>query len=193
MTTSTAEEVLIAVLHVLLDHYNVTPAAHTPPAPALHGSVPGLFVSLHTLPHHTLRGCIGSLSRTALDNGHELRRLALAPALRDPRFRPLTAQELPRTALDVALLSEQTICDPFDWVPGTHGVYIGFQYRGHNYTATFLPQVASEQGWSVKDTLENLVTKAGVDTSFDNVDVTYFARYTTSTASLNIGDYIADS
>ncbi|TID19169.1 hypothetical protein CANINC_003739 [Pichia inconspicua] len=67
---------------------------------------------------------------------------------------------------------------------------MSFGYRNHTYTATFLPQVAKEQGWSVDETLENLVAKAGVNTSFANVQVTYFARYTTSTASLNIAEYI---
>ncbi|CAN0297307.1 unnamed protein product, partial [Ectocarpus sp. 13 AM-2016] len=45
---------------------------------------------------------------------------------------------------------------------GVHGIVIKFNDdRGSSYSATFLPEVAAEQGWSRKVTLSRLVRKAG--------------------------------
>lgn len=50
-----------------------------------------------------------------------------------------------------------------DWTLGTHGIRISFIYRGRRYGATFLPDVAVEQGWSKEETVESLMRKAGWD------------------------------
>lgn len=38
--------------------------------------------------------------------------------------------------------------DIYDWVVGTHGIIIKSHYKGGYYSGTFLPEVASEQGWN---------------------------------------------
>jgi AMMECR1 domain-containing protein len=48
-----------------------------------------------------------------------------------------------------------------DWDVGTHGLRISFSAHGRRYGATYLPDVAKEQGWSKEEALESLVRKAG--------------------------------
>jgi AMMECR1 domain-containing protein len=56
-----------------------------------------------------LRGCIGSLqAHRALDQ--DVRANAVAAAFRDPRFAPLTVEELPRTRVEVSLLTAPCRC-----------------------------------------------------------------------------------
>ena len=68
-----------------------------------------VFVTINTKPNEELRGCIGSLQahrplyKDIIFN-------AQAAALRDPRFEPLTAEELNNITLEVSILSEpQTV------------------------------------------------------------------------------------
>ena len=90
-----------------------------------------------------LRGCIGSLQphRTLLE---DLKENAVAAALHDPRFPPLTATELPATEIEVSLLSPtqpMNVRDEADALaqmrPGVDGIV--FEYG--SYRSTFLPQV----------------------------------------------------
>jgi AMMECR1 domain-containing protein len=50
------------------------------------------------------------------------------------------------------------ILDEKEIVIGRDGVYM----KSENSSAIFLPQVAPEQHWDVKDLLENLCRKAGI-------------------------------
>lgn len=50
-----------------------------------------------------------------------------------------------------------------DWNLGTHGIRISFVHRGRRYGATYLPDVAVEQGWTKEETIESLMQKAGWD------------------------------
>jgi uncharacterized protein len=124
-----------------------------------------------------LRGCIGSLEAwRSLDA--DVRGNARAAAFRDPRFPPLTADELPRTRVEVSLLAPavpMTFADQEDAVrqlrPGVDGVIL--EYGSHR--GTFLPQV-----WeSLPDRhvfFAHLKQKAGLPTDFWATDVKLF-RY----------------
>ena len=90
-----------------------------------------------------LRGCIGSLRRSRL-LGEDVIANAIAAAMEDPRFDPLTAEELDRVAIEVSLLSdpeflefsgEQELLAKLR--PGEDGLIIFSGCR----SATFLPQV----------------------------------------------------
>ncbi|HEX6829311.1 MAG TPA: AmmeMemoRadiSam system protein A, partial [Burkholderiales bacterium] len=93
-----------------------------------------------------LRGCIGSLeARQPLKQ--DVMTNAVAAALRDPRFPPLTTKELPRTELEVSLLSpleRLEFSDEEDALrqlrPGADGVVLECGAR----RGTFLPQVWSD-------------------------------------------------
>ena len=40
------------------------------------------------------------------------------------------------------------------WVPGVHGIAIDFDVGRRSYSATYLPFVAPEQGWGVRESGE---------------------------------------
>ena len=90
-----------------------------------------------------LRGCIGTLeAHRAL--GADVKANAVAAALRDPRFKPLAADEFPAIRVEVSVLSPvqpMSYRDEADALaqlrPGVDGVII--QYGHHR--STFLPQV----------------------------------------------------
>jgi AmmeMemoRadiSam system protein A len=84
---------------------------------------------------------------------------AVAAATRDYRFRNVTADELPELALTISVLTPpEPIAGREDIVLGRHGIVLHKDGR----SATFLPQVASEQGWDLEQTLTQLSLKAGL-------------------------------
>lgn len=123
-----------------------------------------LFVTWNILtpPHQSrqLRGCIGTFEAQPLDTG--LATYALAAAHSDNRFNPIEARELPALEVAVTLLTNFETCSgPLDWELGVHGIKISFYHHHKRYSATYLPDVAVEQGWNKEETLESLVRKAG--------------------------------
>ncbi|KAK0749846.1 AMMECR1 domain-containing protein [Schizothecium vesticola] len=122
-----------------------------------------LFVTWNTLSQrhgHILRGCIGTFEAQDLTTG--LASYALTAALHDTRFRPVSARELPTLQVAVTLLTDFEDADgPMDWELGTHGLRISFTHGGRRYGATYLPDVAAEQGWTKEETLVSLMRKAG--------------------------------
>lgn len=118
-----------------------------------------LFVTLKLVEGETLRGCMGTMksTRRLID---ALVDTAPMAALRDPRFPPLTVEELERVQISISVLTPmQPLQDVDALVPGRHGVELS---RGE-HRAVFLPQVADEQGWDRVQLLRNLALKAGLD------------------------------
>ena len=116
------------------------PAAAVADLAALHEPA-ATFVTLTQ--EGKLRGCIGSLEawRPLVD---DVRANARAAAFHDPRFPPLTAAELPRTRLEVSLLTPAETMNCRDEAdareqlrPGRDGVILS----AGRHRATFLPQV----------------------------------------------------
>src|SRR3990170_4516567 len=64
----------------------------------------GVFVSIKR--GDDLRGCIGSVEPTEPDLAREIVRNAIASASRDPRFEPVTEEELPELSYSVDVLTE---------------------------------------------------------------------------------------
>jgi uncharacterized protein len=125
-----------------------------------------------------LRGCIGSLQahRTLLA---DVKSNAVSAAMRDPRFTPLTVEELDITTVEISLLStskEMTVRDEADALaqlrPGVDGII--FEY-GH-YRSTFLPQVWESLA-QPRDFLAMLRRKAGLPDDFWEQGVK-LSRYT---------------
>lgn len=119
----------------------------------------GAFVTLEK--HGELRGCIGEIEpkRAAWQ---AVRDRALDAALKDPRFSPVTADELGEITLDVSLLGPSwKVPGPSDFIVGRHGIVLSSGWS----RATFLPQVAPEQGWDRATTLQYLARKAGIPAS----------------------------
>lgn len=49
----------------------------------------------------------------------------------------------------------------YDWEVGKHGVFLQFKDCGEDFEATYLPEVPKKKGWSVEDTVKELITKSG--------------------------------
>ncbi len=101
------------------------------------------FVTLNTKPHGQLRGCIGSL-QAHRPLYEDIIHNAQAAALGDPRFLPLSADELGQITLEVSILSEPQRISYTDIedlrskiVPFEDGVVLKLDGR----QATYLPQV----------------------------------------------------
>jgi len=148
-------------------------ADETAPWLAEHGAC---FVTLTQFGE--LRGCIGSLQahRPLLA---DIKSNAASAALRDPRFTPLSVEELDITTVEVSLLSathEMAVRDEADALvqmrPGVDGIV--FEY-GH-FRSTFLPQVW-ENIAQPRDFLAMLRRKAGLPDDFWADDVK-LSRYT---------------
>ena len=120
----------------------------------------GAFVTLHQ--HGQLRGCIGNLiASQALYL--TIRDMAVEAAVNDPRFSPLTKEELADVEIEISVLSPlQRVNNPDEIQMGKHGVLIRKGYQ----SGVFLPQVATETGWSKDEFLSNLCShKAGLSPS----------------------------
>jgi len=133
-----------------------------PPTPKPEGTLAvqrGCFVTLTN--HGMLRGCIGTfLPQKALPA--QIIEMAAAAA-RDFRFagNPVTPSEVKDLTIGISVLSElEPIDDPLDIELGVHGIYIT---RG-GASGCFLPEVATETGWSKEEFLTHCCAgKAGMD------------------------------
>ena len=107
----------------------------------------------------SLRGCIGSIlpSETVVST---VARRAASAALEDTRFpSKVGPAELDHIKVEVSVLTPpRPVAGPEQFVVGRHGVIL--QKGGHG--ATYLPQVAPEQGWDRETTLRHLSMKAGL-------------------------------
>ncbi|CAH0382409.1 unnamed protein product [Bemisia tabaci] len=120
-----------------------------------------LFVTWQIGKDLKLRGCIGTFNSINLHSG--LREYAVTSAFKDPRFSPISADEFSRLHVSVSILRHfEDGSDYTDWEVGVHGIRIEFpNEKGHKRTATYLPEVASEQGWDHIQTIDSLLRKGG--------------------------------
>lgn len=173
-------------LKVIAQRANSSDKSAPIPLPPLPSEEYACFVTLTTLPNDDLRGCIGSLSPGDLRK--DMPRLAISAAFQDNRFPPVTARELPKLRCTFSLLHSFEPCKTWnDWTIGTHGIIAEY----HNHSATYLPSVMEEQGWDHKETLMNLLAKAGLrraaEEDLAKVSVT---RYQVSKRSRDYKDMI---
>ncbi len=115
----------------------------------------GVFVTLKK--KGVLRGCIGHF-RGYTSLGETVVKMASAAAVDDPRFIPVSLDEVADLTISISLLSPMTRTDAADVEAGTHGVYV----RSGPYSGTLLPQVAMEEGWDRETLLSHTCMKAGL-------------------------------
>ncbi len=106
-----------------------------------------------------LRGCIGyiypakSLLRAVIDN-------AVSAATSDPRFGPVTEEEMPNISIEVSVLTSPQSIENWRQIRlGIDGIILNKQ----NQQSVFLPKVAREFGWNLTETLTQLSIKAGLN------------------------------
>lgn len=132
-----------------------------PATPSFTNNAYPLFVTWYIGKEQRLRGCIGTFSDMHLHSG--LKEYAITSALRDSRFPPIGRSEIPKLSVSVSvLLNFEDARGYLDWTLGVHGIRIEFHNeRGSKKTATYLPQVAPEQGWDKIETIDSLLRKGG--------------------------------
>ncbi|KAI0253063.1 AMMECR1 domain-containing protein [Lactifluus subvellereus] len=132
-----------------------------------------------------LRGCIGTFDAQPLRTG--LKEYALLSAFRDYRFHRIELRELTALECGISLLTDfEDATSYLDWTIGTHGIQITFSppptspsasdapsplssavsllsrpLSGRTLSATYLPEVAPEQGWEQIDAVDSAIRKAG--------------------------------
>jgi len=120
----------------------------------------GAFVTLKT--NGNLRGCIGRfIAQEPL--WQVVQQMAVAAATQDPRFygRQLKPQEFSELTVEISVLSPlKRVKDPLKEIElGKHGIYIKRAFL----TGCFLPQVATETGWTKEQFLSQCCAgKAGL-------------------------------
>ena len=107
----------------------------------------GAFVTLKI--NGDLRGCIGRfISSEPLYK--VVQESAISSAFEDPRFNPLTKDEYKKTTIEITVLGPlKKINNINEIILGKHGIYI----KKNNRAGTMLPQVATENGWTVEEFL----------------------------------------
>lgn len=130
----------------------------------------GAFVTIHTYPDHDLRGCIGiplpvMPLKEAITEGAK-------SATRDPRFPPLSENELGNIIIEVTILTKPEVIkvnDPKEYLLeieiGRDGLIVEQSY----FKGLLLPQVPVEQKWDKEEFLSHTCLKAGLmpDAWFD--------------------------
>ena len=117
----------------------------------------GAFVTLHK--KGALRGCIGNII------GQKplyitIRDMAIEAAFRDPRFSPLSSDEILDVDIEISVLSKlKKIDNSNEIIIGTHGVLVKQGFK----SGVYLPQVGIETGWSKDEFMDSLCgQKAGI-------------------------------
>ena len=115
----------------------------------------GTFVTLRVRATKELRGCRGeSVARRPLVES--VAHMAVASATDDPRFTPVTHDEVPALRIEISALTPLVPITVDEIVIGRHGLMIVHAEK----SGLLLPQVAAERGWSTEVFLAQLCRKA---------------------------------
>lgn len=117
----------------------------------------GAFVTLKE--KGDLRGCIGRFS-SDIPLYQLIQELAISSATQDNRFDPVSPGEIDKLEIEISVLTPmQKIKSTDEIVLGRHGIYIKKDWNA----GTFLPQVATETGWTKEEFLGHCARdKAGI-------------------------------
>jgi hypothetical protein len=116
----------------------------------------GAFVTLRKA--GALRGCIGYTSAVK-PLYMTVRDTATFAALRDPRFQPVSAPELPELEYEISVLSPlRRVTDIQQIAVGQHGLLM----KNGTFEGLLLPQVPVEEKWDRQKFLEQTCIKAGM-------------------------------
>jgi AmmeMemoRadiSam system protein A len=126
----------------------------TPPTEHL-AEMRGAFTTLHL--NGKLRGCIGYVAPTN-SLFHTVAETARSAAFDDPRFTPVTAEEVADLEIEISVLSPLRPIRPEEIVVGRHGLVIRKGLR----RGLLLPQVPVEWRWNRETFLAQTCKKAGL-------------------------------
>jgi hypothetical protein len=155
---SSAKKEALEIARKTLEEYltNQRPTKIIPKSKVLKQKL-GVFVTLKK--DDQLRGCIGELEPNQ-PLAKLIQKTAIAAATQDPRFFPVSAEELEAIKIEISVLTPlKKISDWRQIQLGKQGVVIRQGSRG----GVFLPQVAEETSWSLEEFLSELCEqKAGL-------------------------------
>jgi len=123
----------------------------------------GVFVTINTFPEHDLRGCIGypqpffPLIKALVK--------AAEGATEDPRFPPLSVEELDKIVVEVSLLTPPELIEvkkPRDYLKKIKIGKDGLIAAKGPHRGLLLPQVPVEWKWDLEDFLSQTCMKAGL-------------------------------
>jgi hypothetical protein len=123
----------------------------------------GVFVTINK--KDSLRGCIGyPIPIKKLSDG--LIDAAISAATQDPRFTPVSIDELDKIVFEITVLTppvEIKVDDPLEYLSiikvGRDGLIVENSYS----SGLLLPQVPTEYGWNVEEFLQHTCEKAGIN------------------------------
>ncbi|MEM0118195.1 MAG: TIGR00296 family protein [Conexivisphaerales archaeon] len=140
--------------------------------PAIAKNKMGVFVTIKSYPKDELRGCIGRpepnqpLIEALIDS-------AIDSATRDPRFDPMSTQELKSSTFEVSVLTPPHVVEvknPLEYknkiVIGRDGLIVEWSYGA----GLLLPQVPVEEGWDIETYLSYACMKAGAHPDYWLID-----------------------
>ncbi len=146
------------------------PRQHEASTPALREERPA-FVTLRRRDSGDLRGCRGECvaQRPLIES---VVHAAIAAATDDPRFPPVTLEELPALRIEISALTAMSPIRPEEVVVGRHGLMIVSKPK----SGLLLPQVAVTYGWDREAFLRGLCRKAGLaEGAWESEDVQLYA------------------
>ncbi len=142
----------------------------------------GAFVTLKE--KGELRGCIGRF--TSEEPLYKvIQEMAIASSTQDTRFSPVTPAELDKIGIEISVLTPmKKIRSVDEIVLGKHGIYIRKGYM----SGTFLPQVATETGWSREEFLGHCARdKAGLGwNGWKDADIYIYEAFVFSEKDVNV-------
>jgi AmmeMemoRadiSam system protein A len=118
----------------------------------------GVFVSIHK--NGALRGCIGTIAPTQSSIAEEIRRNAISASSEDPRFSPISADELSQLDYSVDVLgAPEPVADENALDPKKYGVIVSLGRR----RGLLLPDLEGVD--TVGDQIAIALRKAGIPPS----------------------------
>jgi AmmeMemoRadiSam system protein A len=145
----------------------------------------GAFVTLTI--NEKLRGCIGYIN----SQGTLFETICSAAgqaAFRDPRFRPLSPDELDLVKIEISILSPPESISSYDEIElGTHGLIL----EETEHRALLLPQVAAKNNLNLNQFLAALCEKAGLPPDYYTMKELNIKVFTASIFSESDPDHAA--
>jgi len=126
----------------------------------------GVFTTIEIIQkdRYMLRGCIG-FPRGYFNVTRAIIESAMAAAFEDPRFPPLSKNELEKIVFEVSILSpleEIEVKSPKDYPKAIKIGYHGLVIERGIFSGLLLPQVPVEYGWDEEEFLCEACMKAGL-------------------------------
>lgn len=129
----------------------------------------GVFVSLHKKSDHALRGCIGSYLPNKKNIAEEIISNAISAAFKDPRFNPLTENELDDLAINVDILSKPALVKDIKGLdPKKYGLLVKNQ---NNQSGLLLPDIGIA---TVEEQISLCCQKGGINPKNDQLELYRF-------------------